>query len=127
MYLVQGAYRPLQRFVEAGRRDAGVKTPTGSVAAEFCNGVHIDDLVKLAGRDPSEIKLPVIQPVVQGFLPKRLDIVFSMADAKPASVVWFKDYEHPLRRIDLEPGLLDAIKLWAKFAVYDLYGTFEMP
>jgi hypothetical protein len=95
MYVAQGAYRPLQRFVEARRRDAGVKTPTGSVAAEFCNGVHLDDLLKLAGRDPSEIKLPVIQPVVQGFLPKRLDIVFSMADAKPTSVVWFRDYVGP--------------------------------
>jgi hypothetical protein len=89
MYVVQGAYRraPLASYVR--RRSEQEITPAGSDEA-WCNGVHIDDLIKLAGRDPSEIKLPVIQPVVPGFLPKRTDVVFSMADAKPASVVWFR-------------------------------------
>jgi len=126
MYHVEGAYRraPLASYVR--RRSAGEVTPTGKDDA-WCNGVHLDDLLKLASRGPSEIKLPVIQPVVEGFLPKRLDIVSSMDVAKPTSIVWFRDYEKPVRRVDLEHGLLDSIKLWAKFAVYDLYGTFEMP
>ena len=89
MYVVQGVYRraPLASYVR--RRSTGEVTPTGKDDA-WCNGVHLDDLLKLASRDPSEIKLPVIQPVVEGFLPKRLDVVYSMADAKPTSVVWFR-------------------------------------
>jgi hypothetical protein len=126
MYHVEGAYRRARLASYVRRRSAGEVTPTGKDDA-WCNGVHLDDLLKLASRGPSEIKLPVIQPVVEGFLPKRLDIVSSMDVAKPTSLVWFRDYEKPVRRVDLEHGLLDSIKLWAKFAVYDLYGTFEMP
>jgi hypothetical protein len=89
MYVVQGAYRraPLASYVR--RRSKQEITPVAPDEV-WVNGVHIDDLIKLAGRDPSEIKLPVIQPVVPGFLPKRTDVVFSMADAKPTSVVWFR-------------------------------------
>ncbi len=43
--------------------------------------------------------LPVIQPVVDGFLPRRLDVALSMEEAKPTSVVWSDDGE-PLRGTD---------------------------
>jgi hypothetical protein len=122
MYHVEGAYRraPLASYVR--RRSAGEVTPTGKDDA-WCNGVHLDDLLKIAARDEP---LPFIPLWAVKLPPRKLDVVHSMADAKPTSIVWFRDYEKPVRRVDLEHGLLDSIKLWAKFAVYDLYGTFEM-
>jgi hypothetical protein len=86
MYHVEGAYRraPLASYVR--RRCAGEVTPTGKDDA-WCNGVHMVDLLKIAGRDEP---LPFI-PLCQVKLPKpRLHIVNSMADAKPTSIVWFR-------------------------------------
>jgi hypothetical protein len=89
----RGAYKaPLTRFLPS-RRTAEEKTK--QVTEEvWCNGVHIDDLLKIA--TTPRLSLPVIQPVVAGFLPKRLDIAYSMADwHNDGTIVWFRDYEGP--------------------------------
>ena len=88
----RGAYRaPLARFLPS-RRTAEEITP---IAPEqvWVNGVHLDDLLAIASdsRPPKEVP-EVASSVVAD---RRLDIVYSMADAGPASIVWFRDYVGP--------------------------------